>query len=122
MESSSTTGTHSTGAAAAHATRVERYDTIVIGAGQAGLATGYYLAERGADFVILDSVALVGDSWRERWDALARSSERYVVYTDGVRYEAESVVVATGPFQRPRIPDAARQLAPVGYLEPPATR
>jgi ribulose 1,5-bisphosphate synthetase/thiazole synthase len=27
--------------------RAEHYDVIVIGAGQAGLATGYYLARRG---------------------------------------------------------------------------
>jgi arylsulfatase A-like enzyme len=31
--------------------RVERYDTIIIGAGQAGLAVGHHLAARDADFV-----------------------------------------------------------------------
>jgi putative flavoprotein involved in K+ transport len=46
------------------------YSTIVIGAGQAGLATGYYLAERGEDFVILNAEARVGDEWRRRWDSL----------------------------------------------------
>ena len=44
--------------------------TIVIGAGQAGLATGYHLAERGEDFVILNAEARVGDEWRRRWDSL----------------------------------------------------
>lgn len=44
--------------------------TIVVGAGQAGLATGYHLAQRGEEFVILDANARVGDGWRRRWDSL----------------------------------------------------
>ena len=31
------------------------YDTIVIGAGQAGLAAGYHLTQRGRPFLIIDS-------------------------------------------------------------------
>jgi len=46
------------------------YDTIVIGGGQAGLATGYYLKQQGRDFVILDANERTGDSWRNRWDSL----------------------------------------------------
>lgn len=48
----------------------ERLDVIVIGAGQAGLAVGYYLKRSGLRFVILDGNARVGDSWRQRWDSL----------------------------------------------------
>lgn len=48
----------------------ESYDTIVIGGGQAGLATGYYLKQRGRDFVILDGSERIGDAWRGRWDSL----------------------------------------------------
>lgn len=48
----------------------EFHDTIVIGAGQAGLSTGYYLQQQGRDFVILDANEQVGDSWRQRWDSL----------------------------------------------------
>jgi putative flavoprotein involved in K+ transport len=47
-----------------------RFDAIVVGGGQAGLAAGYYLARQGRDFVILDAHARVGDSWRRRWDSL----------------------------------------------------
>ena len=47
-----------------------RVHTVVIGAGQAGLAVGYYLLERGIQFVILDANDRVGDSWRNRWDSL----------------------------------------------------
>jgi len=42
--------------------RTELFETIVIGGGQAGLATGYYLAARDIDFVILDGASRVGDS------------------------------------------------------------
>lgn len=48
----------------------EHYDVIVIGGGQAGLSVGYYLAQRGVRFVILDAEERVGDVWRKRWDSL----------------------------------------------------
>ena len=48
----------------------ESYNTIVIGGGQAGLAAGYYLAQGGASFVILDGGSSVGEPWRKRWDSL----------------------------------------------------
>lgn len=48
----------------------DRIDTVVVGAGQAGLAMGRELAARGREFVILDERASVGDVWRERWDSL----------------------------------------------------
>lgn len=46
------------------------YNTLVIGGGQAGLSTGYFLRQRGDDFVILDANPRVGDAWRKRWDSL----------------------------------------------------
>jgi len=50
--------------------RVERFEAVVIGAGQAGLAVGHHLAARGVDFVILSNESRVGDNWRKRWDSL----------------------------------------------------
>jgi putative flavoprotein involved in K+ transport len=49
---------------------VERFDTLVIGGGQAGLATGHHLAARDVDFMILSDEARLGDNWRRRWDSL----------------------------------------------------
>jgi putative flavoprotein involved in K+ transport len=48
----------------------EHIETVVIGGGQAGLTTGYYLKQRGRSFVILDANERIGDSWRNRWDSL----------------------------------------------------
>jgi putative flavoprotein involved in K+ transport len=48
----------------------ERFDTIVIGGGQAGLTMGYRLAQTDRRFVILDANERVGDAWRQRWDSL----------------------------------------------------
>jgi putative flavoprotein involved in K+ transport len=55
-------------------------DTIVIGGGQAGLCTGYYLKKQGIPFVILDANKRIGDAWRNRWDSLKLfSPSRYVL-------------------------------------------
>jgi putative flavoprotein involved in K+ transport len=48
----------------------EHVETVIIGAGQAGLSTGYHLKRRGRPFVILDGHARVGDNWRQQWDTL----------------------------------------------------
>ena len=48
----------------------ETVHTVVIGAGQAGLSVGHYLARQGRPFVILDAGQRVGDVWRRRWDSL----------------------------------------------------
>jgi len=60
------------------------YDTIIIGGGQAGLTTGYFLQPHNRDrtaglntvalpvhlFTILDANPRTVDSWRNRWDSL----------------------------------------------------
>jgi putative flavoprotein involved in K+ transport len=48
----------------------ERFDTVIIGGGQAGLAVAYHLERRGKPAVILDENERTGDSWRTRWDSL----------------------------------------------------
>jgi putative flavoprotein involved in K+ transport len=48
----------------------ERFETVIIGGGQAGLAVGYHLARRDGSVVIVDANQRIGDSWRERWDSL----------------------------------------------------
>jgi len=45
-------------------------ETLVIGGGQAGLATGYHLSRRNLDYAVLDANDRIGDAWRNRWDSL----------------------------------------------------
>jgi putative flavoprotein involved in K+ transport len=147
--------------------RAERFDTVVIGGGQAGLAVGYYLAKQGHTFAVLDAYPRVGDAWRTRWEGLrlftsgrlnslpgmpfpgdrhafptkdevADYLEAYVermalpvrtaVRVDDVwpaedgrgfrvmageqEYLADKVVIATGAYDRPRIPEFAADLDP----------
>jgi putative flavoprotein involved in K+ transport len=135
-------------------------DVVVIGAGQAGLAMGYFLKKQGSDFVIVDAAAEVGHVWRSRWDSLRlftpgefdalpglpfparagthptkddvadylqeyartfalpvrldtrvtrvhRLDDRFVVETSTGIFHTQQVVVATGPFQRPHVPNIA---------------
>jgi putative flavoprotein involved in K+ transport len=51
-------------------TDTERFETVVVGGGQAGLTAGYYLAKHGRPFVIVDANERIGDAWRNRWDSL----------------------------------------------------
>jgi putative flavoprotein involved in K+ transport len=55
---------------------LEDVEVAVVGAGQAGLAIGYYLARRGRRFVILDRGAEIAPAWRERWDSLRLFTSR----------------------------------------------
>jgi putative flavoprotein involved in K+ transport len=48
----------------------DKWKTIIIGAGQAGLAAGYYLQNAGENFLIIDTAKRLGDSWRQRWETL----------------------------------------------------
>lgn len=48
----------------------QHIDTLIVGAGQAGLATGYHLARLGREFLIVDGGARVGDNWRCHYDSL----------------------------------------------------
>src|SRR5215210_9433006 len=140
-----------------------RFDVVVVGAGQAGLAIGYHLARQQRRFTILDAAGAPAAAWRERWDSLRLFTpvrydslpglpfpgdpdsypgrDEVVDYLTGYRehcdlpveldsevqavrpsddgflvelrdrtYAAEQVVLATGPFQIPRIPPIATQL------------
>lgn len=47
-----------------------RFDVIVIGGGQSGLAMGYYLRSSGVSYIILDDQKEPGGSWLYSWKSL----------------------------------------------------
>jgi putative flavoprotein involved in K+ transport len=66
----------------------EYVDTVVIGAGQAGLSVGYHLARHHVPFLILDASARVGDAWRQRWDSLRLFTPARHAGLDGMQFPA----------------------------------
>jgi cation diffusion facilitator CzcD-associated flavoprotein CzcO len=154
------------------------YEVVVVGAGQAGLAMGYFLKQQGRKFVIVEAADSIGSAWRDRWESLTlftprrysglpglpfpgdpegypdrdeviayleRYAEtfelpselnspvrkltaengRFVLEGEGRTTTADQVVVATGPFQKPYVPEVAKRLAPdvvqmhsTGYRNP----
>ncbi|NGO14844.1 NAD(P)-binding domain-containing protein [Streptomyces sp. HC44] len=137
----------------------------VIGAGQSGLAAGYYLRQAGVRCVLLDAGSEVGETWQRRWDSLTlftsaqfsglpglpfpghgahypgkdevvaylseyakrfdlpvltdhrvlslrRDGDGYLLTTAHGDCRAEQVVIATGAFGTPRVPEFAAGLSP----------
>jgi putative flavoprotein involved in K+ transport len=58
--------------------RAMHIDTVVIGAGQAGLGISHELAARGVDHVVLER-GRIGESWRsQRWDSFTLNSPAWI--------------------------------------------
>jgi putative flavoprotein involved in K+ transport len=66
----------------------ERIPTVVVGAGQTGLATAYYLGRAGVPCVVLDGNARVGDQWRHRYDSLLLNTPAQYDGLPGMRFPA----------------------------------
>lgn len=70
-------------------------DVLVIGAGQAGLGAGFWLARRTlASFLIVDAGPRPGQSWCDRWDSLRLFTPRRFSALPGLAFPA-------GPSQYP---------------------
>jgi len=147
-----------------HSAAPNRFDTIIIGGGQSGLAAGYHLNRAGRSFLIVDANQRSGDTWRSRWDSLrlfspaqydslpglplamrkgtfprkdvladyledyalhfnfpilrgvhvtkvVRQATEFVVECGDRAFSCANVVVATGAYSRPRIPDSSALLS-----------
>ena len=79
-------------------------DTVVIGAGHAGLAVSHLLGRAGRDHVVIDR-GDVAQAWRTRWDSLTLLTPRWMSRLPGWRYR--------GPGQEGFMPAAEL----VGHLE-----
>jgi putative flavoprotein involved in K+ transport len=140
-------------------------DTVIVGAGQAGLAMSGLLAQAGRDHMVLERRSTLGGGWQDRWDDFrlvtpnwtaslpgfpydgrepdafmrrdeivarvaqyaervkarirletdvirmtARSEGGFTLDTTGGVIEAREVVVATGSYHSPRIPEMSGAL------------
>ncbi|HEV2217682.1 MAG TPA: NAD(P)/FAD-dependent oxidoreductase [Candidatus Dormibacteraeota bacterium] len=71
-------------------TRREHLTVVVVGGGQAGLASGYHLKRSGVQFAILDRHPRIGDSWRRRWSSLKLFTPARIDGLPGMAFPAPS--------------------------------
>jgi putative flavoprotein involved in K+ transport len=64
-------------------------EIVVIGAGQAGLTMGYYLAGQGRRFAILERSDSVASAWRERWESLTLFTPRQYSGLPGLPFSGD---------------------------------
>ncbi len=67
---------------------MKQTDTIVIGAGQAGLAASFELTARGIDHVLLERHR-IGEAWRRRWDSFCLVTPNWTVDLPGFPYDGD---------------------------------
>jgi putative flavoprotein involved in K+ transport len=143
----------------------EHVDTIIVGGGQGGLSTSYYLKQGGREHIILEQTYQAAKAWRDRWDSFTFITPNwmirlpgaeyqgdepdefmvrkqiieyfeeyikqfelpirygiqvtsvesidtgYLVETNKTNFEADNVVIATGMYQRPRMPSFGSNLS-----------
>ena len=73
-----------------------RTGTVIIGAGQAGLAAAYHLTKQGLPFLVVDADAHIGDHWRNHWDSLRLFSPAKVDGLPGMPFPASAFHFPTG--------------------------
>lgn len=66
------------------------FHTIVVGAGQAGLAMSYFLMKNKKDFLVLDKGLAIGESWSSRYDSLVLFTPRLYNSLPGMVMEGDS--------------------------------
>ncbi|MGO2683514.1 MAG: NAD(P)-binding domain-containing protein [Microbacterium sp.] len=64
------------------------FESIVIGAGQAGLSTSFHLKRLGIEHVVLDANDAPGGAWQHRWDALTMDDVHGVAELPGAEAPA----------------------------------
>lgn len=67
----------------------DRFDVAVIGAGQAGLAMGYFLGKEGRKFTVLEASGSIGAAWRSRWDSLVLFTSRRYDSLPGLQFPGD---------------------------------
>jgi putative flavoprotein involved in K+ transport len=69
------------------AENIESIDTLVIGAGQAGLATSYWLTQSGVEHVVVDRRDQLGGAWLDRWDSFCLVAPNFTLLLPGMPYD-----------------------------------
>lgn len=62
-------------------------DVVVIGAGQAGLSSAYFLRRSELDFVVLDENLAPGGAWQHRWPTLRMATVHGIFDLPGMHFD-----------------------------------
>jgi cation diffusion facilitator CzcD-associated flavoprotein CzcO len=65
-------------------------DVVVIGAGQAGLSSAYFLRRAELDFVVLDDGPRPGGAWQYRWPTLRMATVHGIFDLPGMHFDPPS--------------------------------
>jgi putative flavoprotein involved in K+ transport len=66
-------------------------ETVIIGAGQAGLAVSYYLSQLDRPHVVLEQAAQAGNAWRNhRWDSFTLNTPNWQSSLPGLEIESRN--------------------------------
>lgn len=69
---------------------IETIDTIIVGGGQGGLATSYYLKQQGREHLVLEQSDQAGSAWRDgRWDSFTLVTPNWMFRLPGVEYTGD---------------------------------
>jgi putative flavoprotein involved in K+ transport len=66
----------------------EHIDVVVVGGGQAGLATSHELMRLGVDHVVLERDR-IGQTWRDRWDSFCLVTPNWATQLPGHPYDRD---------------------------------
>jgi putative flavoprotein involved in K+ transport len=64
-------------------------ETVVVGAGQAGLLTSHLLSQAGREHVVLERRATLGGGWQDRWDAFQLVGPNWMLTMPGIDYTGD---------------------------------
>jgi len=69
---------------------IQTLDTIIIGGGQGGLATSYYLKQQGREHLMLEQSDQPGSAWRDgRWDSFTLVTPNRMFHLPGAEYTGD---------------------------------
>jgi putative flavoprotein involved in K+ transport len=69
--------------------KTQHVETVIIGAGQAGLSAAYHLQRRGVECLVLDGIVRIGDQWRDRYNSLRLFTPAHADSLDGLRFPGD---------------------------------
>ncbi|NOT05050.1 MAG: NAD(P)-binding domain-containing protein [Anaerolineales bacterium] len=69
---------------------MQHFNTIIIGGGQAGLATSYYLQQHQIEHIVFEQAEQAGNAWRNsRWDSFSLLTPNWTLQMPGAEYQGD---------------------------------